>query len=191
MPGNPRGEAIRCICSRSEGGRRRTSSVVADLPRIHRSDHAARATLGRRRRPRRPELRESAIRCGSHAGCALQAPRRLGVSNLSRHSPTHIDDSEGQARSPPYNHRTVSLGPGWGVRGNPRGRTIRYICSGSEGGRRRASSVVADSPIMPRTTALLVRRWVARGGPEGRSTRERRKGRVPGMVVFGSSSLIC
>ena len=55
MPGNPRGGTIRCICPGSEGGRRRASSVVADLPRIHRSDHAARATLGRRGRPRRPE----------------------------------------------------------------------------------------------------------------------------------------
>jgi len=53
--------------------------------------------------------------------------------------------------------------------GNPRGEAIRCICFGSEGGRRRARSVVADPPINPHATTLLVPLWDARGGPEGRS----------------------
>jgi len=61
--------------------------------------------------------------------------------------------------------------------GNPRGETIRCICSRSEGGRRRASSVVADSPIILRATALLVRRWDAGGDPEGRSSGKPQPGR--------------
>ena len=167
--GQPTGTAIRYICSGSEGGRRSREQRGRRPSNLPPRDLAARATLGRQRRPRRPELRESAIRCGSHAGCALQAPRRLGVSSLSRHSPTHIDDSDGQARSPPHNHRTVSLGPGWGVRGNPRGQRSGASVPARVEAAARASSVVADPPIMPHATTLLVRRWDARGGPEGRS----------------------
>ena len=41
-------------------GRRRAGSVQGTAPPIsHLNDHAARATLGRQRRPRRPELKES------------------------------------------------------------------------------------------------------------------------------------
>ena len=38
------------------------SSVVADSSINHLSDRAARATLGRRKRPRRPGLKESGVR---------------------------------------------------------------------------------------------------------------------------------
>jgi len=56
--GHSTGRAIRCISSGSDGGRRRTSSVVTTFPASS-NDHAARATLGRRRRPRRPGVRVS------------------------------------------------------------------------------------------------------------------------------------
>ncbi len=46
-------------------------------------------------------------------------------------------------------------------------------CSSSEGGRRRPSSAVAALPVSHRTTALLVRRWVAGGGSEGRRSPSR------------------
>jgi len=64
MPGNPRGRAIRCICSGSEGGRRRASSVVADLPASHARPRCScdAGIPGRRsasRCPRRPGLTES------------------------------------------------------------------------------------------------------------------------------------
>ena len=45
--GHSTGRAFRYGCSGSDGGRRRTSSVVTDLP-VTPHDHAARATLGRR-----------------------------------------------------------------------------------------------------------------------------------------------
>ena len=61
IPGNPRGRAFRCGCPGSKGGRRRPISVVAALPRRPPRDHADRATLGRRRRTRRPGLREDTI----------------------------------------------------------------------------------------------------------------------------------
>ena len=58
--GHSTGRTIRHGSSGSEGGRRRTISVVSNDPATH-HDHAARATLGRLRReprrPRRPELR--------------------------------------------------------------------------------------------------------------------------------------
>jgi hypothetical protein len=56
--------------------------------------------------------------------------------------------------------------------GHPRATAIRYGSSGSEGGRRRTSSVVSDFPATDYVTTLLVRRWdacgVSRGVPEGR-----------------------
>ncbi len=58
LPGNPRGKATRCISPGSETGRRRAISVVAALP-VPLSDHADRATPGRRRRPGRPEPKEA------------------------------------------------------------------------------------------------------------------------------------
>jgi hypothetical protein len=48
------------------------------------------------------------------------------------------------------------------------GRAFRYTSPGSDGGRRRASSVVADFPATNHATTLLVRRWDAIGVPEGR-----------------------
>jgi len=56
--GHSTGSAIRVGCSGSEGGRRRASSVVTDFPASS-NDHAARATLGRQGRPRRPGYRET------------------------------------------------------------------------------------------------------------------------------------
>ena len=51
--------------------------------------------------------------------------------------------------------------------GHSTGRTIRGTSSGSDGDRRRASSVVSDNPATHRITTLLVRRWDARGVSHG------------------------
>ena len=53
--------------------------------------------------------------------------------------------------------------------GQPTGMAMRYGYSGSEGGRRRASSAVATLQSTTQATPLLGRRWNAVGGPEGRS----------------------
>ena len=53
----PPGSSLQSIRPGSEGGRRRASSVVTHPPASS-YDHAARATLERRRRTRRPELRD-------------------------------------------------------------------------------------------------------------------------------------
>jgi hypothetical protein len=55
--------------------------------------------------------------------------------------------------------------------GHSTGSAPHYGCSGSDGGRRRVISVVADLPASLRTTTLMARRWGAKGGPEGRSFR--------------------
>ena len=56
--GHSAGSAIRFGSSGSEGGCRRASSVVTHFP-VSSNDHAARATLGRQGRPRRPGLKET------------------------------------------------------------------------------------------------------------------------------------
>ncbi len=55
--------------------------------------------------------------------------------------------------------------------GHSTGRAPHSGCSGSDRGRRRVISVVADLPVSLRTTTLMARRWDAKGGPEGRSFR--------------------
>jgi len=55
--------------------------------------------------------------------------------------------------------------------GHSTGSAPHSGCSGSDGGRRRVISVVADLPASLRTTTLMTRRWDAKGGPEGRSFR--------------------
>ena len=55
--------------------------------------------------------------------------------------------------------------------GHSTGTAPHSGCSGSDGGRRRVISVVADLPASLRTTTLMARRWDAKGGPEGRSFR--------------------
>jgi len=53
--GQPTGTAIRCICSRSEGGRRSREQRGRQPSNFPPRDLADRATLGRQGRPRRPE----------------------------------------------------------------------------------------------------------------------------------------
>ena len=53
--------------------------------------------------------------------------------------------------------------------GHSAGSAPHSGCSGSDGGRRRVISVVAELPTPLRTTTLMARRWGAKGGPEGRS----------------------
>ena len=55
--------------------------------------------------------------------------------------------------------------------GHSTGSAQHSGCPGSEGGRRRVFSVVADLPDFLPTTTLMARRWGAKDGPEGRSLR--------------------
>ena len=74
------GDGVVSNSSRSPGGRRRTGSVVTDIP-ASTNDHAARATLGRQRRARRP------------------GPPEPHPTSWRRDS--NRKDPEGQARCPP------------------------------------------------------------------------------------------
>ena len=87
----PSGSAFRSIRPGSGGGRRRASSVVTHLP-ASTIDHADRATLGRRRRTRRPGLMDGwtvapAQRPRSHPAGGTPAPQWRSLSRLHRPPP--------------------------------------------------------------------------------------------------------
>ncbi len=106
-------------------------------------DHADGATLGRRRRTRRPVPRES-----RGPGPALSTGKRATTGCRAR----YCAGSTPRQRGAP---RTMALP------GSP-GERDEVSCSGAEGGRRRAIGVVAAFPV----SLARPRRWCDAGPPK-------------------------
>ena len=104
-------------------------------------------------------------------------PHHTGASCTGRTGTTHpreIWRSPGRAGhaivlakiAPAARHtpRTMALP------GNPRGESSRCTSPGNQAGRRRIIDSIAAVSVSHRATESMMRRWAARGGPEGRSS---------------------
>ncbi len=114
--------------------------------------------------PNQAESSTSTLRRGSSPHLAPPPPESV----MKKESGKHCSAGRAGFDNVPHETSGSASPPAHCHTGHSTGRALITGCPGSDGGRRRMSSVVAVIPIHPRVKTLLVRRWVAEGGPEGR-----------------------